>query len=116
MIKTYNEFLNEKYINFDLPDEKIILEVWEDDKKLVLERIIIPKELRNNGYGTKILNDICKYSDKKNKPIFLTPDTSFGATSISRLKKFYKTFGFKNNKDLSVSQTMVRLSLNNKNN
>lgn len=112
MIKTYNEFLNEKYINFDLPDEKIILEVWEDDKKLVLERIIIPKELRNNGYGTKILNDICKYSDKKNKPIFLTPDTSFGATSISRLKKFYKSFGFKKNDDYSVSQSLVRYPSN----
>jgi len=113
IIITKNQYksLMEEYVPFPL-DYDIRLEVWEDDKKLELETLIIPKVLRGFGKGTEIMNMVIDYSEKVGKPIFLTPDTSYGGTSISRLKKFYTKFGFVRNKDLSVKQMMVRYPKN----
>ncbi len=99
--------ISERYVNFPI-DNDISLEVWEDDNKLEIESIVIPKHLRGQGKGTEIMNMIINYSDNINKPIYLTPDISFGATSVNRLKRFYSTFGFKKNKDYEVSHSMVR--------
>ena len=49
-------------------------------------------------------------ADEQNKDIRLTPSKDFGATSVSRLEKFYRTFGFVKNKDLKYKDTMVRYS------
>jgi predicted GNAT family N-acyltransferase len=102
----YNRLM-EGYIQFPI-DEEITLEVWEDKNKLEISSIVIPKELRGEGKGTEIMNMVCKYADEVNKPIYLTPDTSFGGTSINRLKRFYGGFGFKKNQDYEVSHSMVR--------
>lgn len=86
-------------------DENVSLELWEDNDKLTLDTIVIPKHLRGQGLGSKIMNIVCDYADNVNKPLFLTPSTSYGATSVDRLIKFYKNFGFKKNKtdrDLSM--------------
>lgn len=99
--------LTEGFVTFPIPED-IILEVWEDDNKLELSRIVIPKEYRGQGKGTEIMNMVCDYADNLNKPIYLTPDTNFGGTSIERLKKFYRRFGFTKNKDYEVSHSMVR--------
>ena len=48
--------------------------------------------------------------DDQNKDIRLTPSKDFGATSVSRLEKFYRSFGFVKNKDLKYKDTMVRYS------
>lgn len=102
----YNKLM-EGYINFPI-DEDIALEVWEDKDKIELSTIVIPKHLRGKGKGTEIMNMIINYSDNVNKPIYLTPDTSFGGTSINRLKRFYKRFGFIKNDNYEVRHTMVR--------
>jgi len=51
-------------------------------------------------------------ADAEGARISLTPDTSFGGTSVSRLKDFYKRFGFVDNKgknkDFSTRNTMYR--------
>ena len=99
--------LIEGYVPFPVDDD-ISLSVWEDDNKLELESIVIPKSLRGQGKGTEIMNMICKHADKVGKPIYLTPDVSFGGTSINRLKRFYSQFGFKKNRDYEVSHSMVR--------
>ncbi len=99
--------VKEGFINFPI-DEDISLEVWEDNDKLELSSIVIPKHLRGQGKGTEVMNMICDYADERNKPIYLTPDLNFGATSIDRLKRFYKRFGFTKNKDYEVSHSMVR--------
>jgi hypothetical protein len=80
--------LMEGFVNFPV-DEDINLEVWEDNNKLELTTIVIPKSLRGEGKGTEIMNMVCRYADEVNKPIYLTPDTGYGATSIGRLKRFY---------------------------
>lgn len=93
----------------DIPvDEDITLELWEDKDRLELSTIVIPKHLRGQGKGTEIMNKVIEYSEQVNKPIYLTPDTSFGGTSINRLKRFYRRFGFTKNIDYEVSHSMVR--------
>lgn len=77
-----------------------------------LNKIIIPKDKRGEGMGTKIMNDIIKYADENKLRIDLTPSIDFGGSSVSRLKNFYKKFGFVENKgknkDFEISEDMYR--------
>jgi len=87
----------------------IDIDLYNNGKYLVLSRIIIPSGDRNIGLGTKIMNKITDYADEHNLNIYLTPSTSFGSTSVNRLEKFYKKFGFKKNKDMTIArETMIR--------
>ena len=63
-----------------------------------LNRIVIPKELRKQGIGTEFMKALIQFANINKTLIILTPSDSFGATSINRLKKFYKKFGFVENK------------------
>lgn len=110
-IKIFEDFLNEKYILQELEREfDITLNLFDHDTYLQLSDIIIPKENRGKGLGSKIMNRITDYADTQNLKIYLTPSKSFGASSISRLEKFYKTFGFVKNTDKSETRdTMIRL-------
>ena len=84
--------------------------------KIVLSRIEVPKGQRNSGIGTDVMNDLSRLADEEGKMITLSPSTDFGGTSVSRLKDFYKKFGFVENKgknkDYSISDTMYRLPEN----
>ena len=90
-----------------------LYEASNSDKLLVLSKIALPKENRKSGIGTEVMNEITNFADSKGKTIALTPSTDFGATSVSRLKEFYKRFGFVENKgknkDFSISESMYRL-------
>lgn len=97
----------EGYVNFPVDDDTA-LEVWEDEDKIELLSIIIPKSLRGKGIGSDTVEMVCDYADEKQKPVYLTPDTSFGGTSIDRLKKFYRRFGFMKNDNYEVKHSMVR--------
>ena len=109
-VNEFEKYLEDKYnANIDLGDYK---------KYIYLSRISIPKEIRGLGIGTEIMNEIIAYADKNNRLVTLTPSTDYGATSISRLKEFYKNFGFienkGKNKNFEISQLMYRLPENNK--
>jgi len=119
-IKRFNSFINEKmyqpsYINKFLKEKykDVIakLFIFENEKSLELNIIIIKKEFQNKGYGKKILNDLIEYSNKENKIIHLTPTNEFGS-NVENLKKFYKSFGFVFNKgfnkDFTIKDTMIR--------
>jgi len=77
----------------------------------VLSSIVVPKELRSTGIGTKTMQDIIDRMDREGAIIALTPDTAFGG-SKGRLIKFYKRFGFVpnkgRNKDYRFRETMIR--------
>jgi len=85
---------------------------------LQLSKIIVSKKDRNSGIGKKAMQEIVDYADKVGKKITLTPSTDFGATSVNRLKAFYKGFGFVENigknKDYSTKETMYRQPIDNK--
>jgi predicted GNAT family N-acyltransferase len=108
-IKAFDSFLNEKYIMQDLESELgIVLDLWDNGDHLELGKIEVPKELRGTGVGTEAMERIIQFADKLGKDIRLTPSTDFGATSVARLQKFYKGFGFEKNKNLKYKDTMVR--------
>ena len=73
------------------------LDVYEYPEYLEIHRIVVPKEKRSEGIGTKVMNDIITYAKKNKKDVFLTPSSDFGG-SKGRLIQFYKSFGFKDNK------------------
>ena len=81
------------------------------EKGYNLSKIVVPKELRGTGIGSKTMQDIVDRMDREGAIIVLTPDTAFGG-SKGRLIKFYKSFGFVpnkgRNKDFRYRETMIR--------
>ena len=97
---------------FEFLNEQVDIDKSENDHSITLHKIVVPKEMRGQGHGTKAMRDLTSYADSKKKRILLTPDTSFGGSSVSRLKKFYKSHDFKENKgkskDYTTRETMIR--------
>lgn len=86
-----------------------------NDGTITLGMLEVPKASRKQGIGTAVMNDLIEYANKNNKRIILTPglsDDRHGTTSRPRLVKFYKRFGFVENKgrnkDFSISDGMYR--------
>lgn len=79
---------------------------------LTLSRIVVPKGQRGAGIGTKAMEELTALADRSGQRIELTPSDDFGATSVNRLKEFYKRFGFVENKgrnkDFTTRETMYR--------
>jgi len=102
-ISSVNDF-SAKY-----PDVKI--DLGEGKNEINLSRIVVPKEMRNQGIGTQVMNDLSQYADQIGKRITLTPSGDFGG-NVNRLKEFYKNLGFVENKgknkDFSTRETMYR--------
>jgi GNAT superfamily N-acetyltransferase len=93
----------------------ITLYVTEGTDYIRVDSIIVPKEIRNQGIGTEIMNEIINYADSVRKPVRLSPgekDPYHGTTSKSRLINFYRRFGFipnkGRNKDYRIRDTMYR--------
>ncbi|HFF5302998.1 TPA: GNAT family N-acetyltransferase [Acinetobacter baumannii] len=78
---------------------------------LSLHKIVVPEAMRNQGNGTKAMQDVISYADSQNKTIALTPSSDFGGNK-SRLTSFYKKLGFVENKgrnkDYEISESMYR--------
>jgi GNAT superfamily N-acetyltransferase len=91
------------------PDVTIDASVGKKD--INLSRIVVPKEMRNQGVGTQVMSDLSEYADSIGKRITLTPSGDFGG-SVPKLKTFYKELGFVENKgknkDFSTRETMYR--------
>lgn len=108
-IEDFTNSLKEKY---DLKSLSMFLNNKGD---LYLNLIAVKKENLGKGIGTKVLQEIAKFADENSLKITLTTGTKdpyFGTTSQSRLIKFYKRFGFVENKgrnkDFSISGNMYR--------
>jgi len=93
-------------------EQGIKLFVSEGNDHLSLMQIVVPPEMRDQGIGTELMNELVALGNRLGKRIVLTPDTTYGGTSVNRLKEFYKRFGFMENKgrnkDFSISETMYR--------
>ncbi|MFW6016304.1 MAG: GNAT family N-acetyltransferase [bacterium] len=82
-------------------NQGITLYVFERENVIILDSIIIPKDMRKQGLGTQIINELSQYADSVNKRIELTTgtkDSYQGTTSQNRLKRFYKRLNFVENK------------------
>jgi GNAT superfamily N-acetyltransferase len=96
--------LTKKYPN-------VALNISESPFAVDLSKIVVPKEMRNQGLGSSVMQDLIDYADQTGKQVRLSPSSDFGG-SPTRLKKFYKEFGFVenkgSNKDFSTRETMIR--------
>ena len=102
----------EQNVRAKFPD--VDLDFYGDkDKGYTLSKIIVPKNSRKQGVGKAVMSELTQAADNEGAVIKLTPSKDFGATSTARLKKFYKQFGFVENKgrykDFSIKETMYRL-------
>ena len=78
---------------------------------VTLSKIIVPEDQRGQGTGSQVMQRVIDWADQNGKTVTLTPSKDFGGT-VSRLKPFYKQFGFVENKgrnkDFEISETMYR--------
>lgn len=86
-----------------------------DDNTIKVGSIIVKRDARKQGTGSAVMQEITDYADERNLRIALSPnikDSVSGTTSRSRLVRFYKRFGFKENKgrnkDFTISAGMIR--------
>ena len=96
--------------------ERVELDVsGNKDKGYVLNKILVPKDLRDTGIGTKAMKDFIAKADAEDAIIALTPSNAFGGAK-TRLIQFYKRFGFVpnkgRNKDFRYRETMIRYPIN----
>ncbi len=81
------------------------------DDKLHLSKIVVPKDQRNQGLGTQVMDDLVKQADDIGATVTLSPSSDFGGNK-ERLKDFYKRFGFVQNKgknkDFTIWESMYR--------
>lgn len=118
ILKTFSQHIHESLSTLedkwkDKFDTLFINDTNRGDIKV--SSLIIAKDKRNQGIGTAFMNDLIDYADTNNKRIVLSPgdrDDRHGTTSRTRLIKFYKRFGFienkGRNKDYRISDTMIR--------
>lgn len=93
------------------PDIRFELYPTEKTKMVYLTGFIVPPTVRKKGLGTAFMNDLINLADQDGWTITLSPSNSYGGT-VSRLKEFYKRFGFVENKgqnrDFSHKEDMYR--------
>lgn len=91
---------------------ELYMSYYKNEGTMVLDKIVVQKSAQKTGVGSKVMSEIIAFADELQKPIALTPDTSYGGSSIKRLTKFYKRFDFVSNRgrkrDYQTSQTMIR--------
>jgi GNAT superfamily N-acetyltransferase len=89
----------------------VTLDVFESPKAIDLSRIFVPKEMRGQGIGSSVMQELTDYADQTGKQVRLTPSAEFGG-NVERLKQFYKNFGFVENKgknkDFTTREAMFR--------
>ena len=70
-----------------------------------LSMILVDKDKRKQGAGSGAMRDLAEFADDRGLTIKLIPgvkDIGQGTTSRSRLVKFYKRFGFIENKGRNI--------------
>ena len=91
----------------------VTLDLYQNKDFLELDKIIVTEDQRNTGVGSNVMREVIDFANKQGLTITLTPSTSYGATSIDRLKGFYKGLGFVENKgvnkDFTTKQSMLKL-------
>ena len=101
-----------KNISKKYEEHGIESDLWNGKNAIELSKIIVPKEKRGEGLGSKFMEDLISHADKEGKRVDLSPSKDFGASSVARLKEFYKKHGFVENKgrnkDFSISHSMYR--------
>jgi len=85
----------------------VALTTHEYKKNIVVSKLVVDILHRNEGIGTRVMNDIIKYANDHNKNILLTPSAEYGG-SLRKLKKWYSKLGFKKNKKVKTIEQLIK--------
>jgi GNAT superfamily N-acetyltransferase len=69
--------------------------------EIYLDSIVVARGARKAGLGSKAISSLCRFADDHHASVVLEPadqNWDVGTTSRSRLVRFYKRFGFVENK------------------
>ena len=112
-VKKASQLLTVNQLQDKLKEDYPGLRLWlnGNETNISLDTIVVPKELRNTGVGTKVMRELIEYADKNQKTISLTPSSDLGS-SKARLEVFYRRLGFTTNRgsrrDFTIMDTMIR--------
>lgn len=70
----------------------------EGDDRWELSQVVVPEAERGKGAGSVFMRELAAVADAHGLMLTCTPSKDFGATSLPRLKRFYKAHGFVENK------------------
>lgn len=88
------------------------LDLIGSGQKWELSAIVVPKKDRGTGIGSAVMEFVVAAADEAGATIVLSPALDYGGSSIDRLRKFYRRFGFVMNKgrtaDYALSGGMYR--------
>ena len=97
--------LSQKY-----PGVKVSLQP-ERDGGMTLSQLVVPKDMRGQGVGTQIMQEILQYADENGARVGLTPSDAWGG-NVKRLGQFYSRLGFEPNRgrlrDFTTKESMLR--------
>jgi predicted GNAT family acetyltransferase len=103
----FGDYLAKKY------GAEVYFTPQRDDLKL--HHMVVPKEMRGQGVGSSIVQEINSYADDNGKRVVLSPalpNDNFGTSSRSRLVDFYRRNGYVpnkgRNKDFTITEGMFR--------
>jgi len=101
----------EKVLSDKYGDYLSALDIYENKASLKLSNIIVKIEYRNQGIGSKIIEELIAYADTNKQIVVLTPSSDYGSNK-NRLIQYYKNFGFKKNagqyKNFEFKEDMIR--------
>ena len=106
-------FANELENRYGL--KSLFLSDLKNRNAIEVSNIIVDREKQKQGTGTAVMQEIVKFADQHGRILVLDPaiiDKKHGTTSQSRLRRFYKRFGFienkGRNKNYEFRQLMIR--------
>lgn len=95
--------------------EQLMLSYRQRSNAISVDNIVVPKGQRSAGAGSRAIEAVTDLADREGVRVVLSPDlrgNRHGTTSRARLVRFYKRFGFVENKgrnkDFSISDGMYR--------
>jgi len=101
----FADALTQKY-----PGVKISLQPARDGG-MTLSQLVVPNDMRGQGVGTQIMQEILQYADQNGARVGLTPSDAWGG-NVKRLEQFYSRLGFEPNRgrtrDFSTKESMLR--------
>lgn len=90
---------------------KVVL--FRRGRVVTLGQLVVEPAMRGTGIGSSFMDALVREADKEGLIVALTPDTCYGASSLARLRRFYRRFGFRKNTgrniNFLVNESMLRL-------
>ena len=121
MVIGFREYLSESSIRSvlikEFPKETLHFLIEETPESITLNLLLVPFKKRNQGIGTKFMKRLVELADKYGKTIYLTPTDVYMEPSdmgLEKLTKWYKKFGFKENRNRNENKNLLKRISNGK--